>query len=146
MRYTINELKQRLRELKKLECRIRFKDQTTPRSQKLVWDTFFATQLEPHLPVKYPLERLLQMSRAEFKMVVEEYFYQLYFQKFQDTGLTATEIYDPQLLALLGLPPYAGMNAIKHRFRELAKQYHPDCGGDSEKFIELMEIYVRLKE
>ena len=56
------------------------------------------------------------------------------------------DVYDPQLLALLGLPPYAGIAEIKQRFRALAKQYHPDYGGDAERFIELVGVYERLKD
>jgi len=33
---------------------------------------------------------------------------------------------------------------VKKRFRELAKIYHPDVGGDAVKFIELMTLYRRL--
>jgi DnaJ-class molecular chaperone len=47
-------------------------------------------------------------------------------------------------LAQLGLPYDADKNTIKKRFRELAKKYHPDTGGDSMKFIQLMESYRKL--
>ncbi|HLB45697.1 MAG TPA: J domain-containing protein [Anaerolineales bacterium] len=53
-------------------------------------------------------------------------------------------VYDPQLLSLLGSSPQADIAEIKKRFRDLAKRYHPDLGGDGEKFIELMETYERL--
>jgi DnaJ-class molecular chaperone len=36
------------------------------------------------------------------------------------------------------------MAEIKKRFRELAKQYHPDLGGESERFIDLMDVYEEL--
>ena len=145
MPYADDQLKRKLRQLKKLELRIRFKDQPITGAQKLVWDVFFSTKVDDS-SVKYPLPSLLKLNREEFKAVVEEYFYRLYFQNFQENGLEAADAYDPQLLSLLGLPAYAGMTEIKARFRELAKRYHPDHGGDSEKFIELMEIYERLKE
>ncbi|HEY8420442.1 MAG TPA: J domain-containing protein [Thermoclostridium sp.] len=48
------------------------------------------------------------------------------------------------MLKQFGLPYDADMDAIKKRFRELAKKYHPDTGGDSTKFIELMEAYKKL--
>lgn len=44
----------------------------------------------------------------------------------------------------MGLPFDADVTAIKKKFRELAKKYHPDTGGDSTKFIELMENYKKL--
>lgn len=144
MPYSTDQLKRKLRELKKLEHKIRFKDQPPPVTQKLVWDVFFSTKVDD-TAVKYPFPSLLKLSREAFKAITEEYFYRLYFQNFQEKGLEAADVYDPQLLSLLGLPAYAGMAEIKGRFRELAKRYHPDHGGDSRKFIELMEIYERLK-
>jgi hypothetical protein len=145
MPHSTDQLKRKLRQLKKLELRIRFKDQPITGTQKLVWDVLFSTKVDDS-SVKYPLPSLLKLRREEFKAIVEEYFYRLYFQNFQEKGLGVADVYDPQLLSLLGLPAYAGMVEIKARFRELAKRYHPDHGGDSEKFIELMEIYERLKE
>lgn len=44
----------------------------------------------------------------------------------------------------MGLPPDATTGTIKSKFRELAKKYHPDLGGDSGKFIELMNTYRKL--
>ena len=52
--------------------------------------------------------------------------------------------YPPQTLALLDLPYDSGYADIKKRFRELAKKYHPDTGGDADKFIELMRAYEAL--
>ena len=46
----------------------------------------------------------------------------------------------------MGLAPDASATDIKRRFRELAKKYHPDSGGDQSKFIELMENYHKLIE
>jgi curved DNA-binding protein CbpA len=54
-------------------------------------------------------------------------------------------VYDAELLAQLGLPPHAGMAEIIQRFRTLAKQYHPDHGGESAQFIDLMATYERLR-
>jgi hypothetical protein len=142
MRPSIDSLKRKLRQLKKLEIAIRFKDAPAPQPARLVWNTFFSTK--PDETVRYPLPTLLQMDRPQLKSVIEEYFYHVYFRHDQERGLTRADVYDPQRLALLGLPPYAGPDDIKKRFRELAKRYHPDMGGEGEKFIELMEIYERL--
>jgi curved DNA-binding protein CbpA len=53
-------------------------------------------------------------------------------------------MYDGSLLSRLGLPPDASIDLIKNRFRELVKKHHPDTGGDSSAFIELLEIYKKL--
>jgi len=45
---------------------------------------------------------------------------------------------------ILGVPPNATDAEIKKAYRELAKKYHPDTGGDAARFIELMETYKQL--
>jgi hypothetical protein len=139
-----DSLKRKLRQLKKLEIGLRFRYRPVPEKPDRVWDSFFSTRGQARPAVRYPLPRLSQMSREEQKQVFEEYFYWVYFRYYQENGLTADNLHDPQLLALLGLPPYAGLADIKKRFRELAKRHHPDHGGDSDKFIELMQVYEKL--
>jgi hypothetical protein len=145
MDHSTDQLKRKLRQLKKLEISIRFKDRPMVEGRKLLWDVFFSTRVENDVSVKYPLSRLLEMGREELKGVFEEYFYRIYFQNYKENGLAMADVHNPQLLSLLGLPPHAGLQDIKKRFRELAKRYHPDHGGDSAKFIELVEIYEQLK-
>lgn len=48
-------------------------------------------------------------------------------------------------LALLGLPPGATPGEIRHRYRTLAFEYHPDTGGDEERFRNLRDAAERLK-
>ncbi|HZS05189.1 MAG TPA: J domain-containing protein [Blastocatellia bacterium] len=144
MNYSADQLKHKLRELKKLEIRVRFKGQPAGQNRRLVWDAFFSTKAEDQASVKYPLARLLGLDHHGMKEVFEEYFYRIYFQSWQESGLTTADVHNPELLSLLGLPPYAEAREIKSRFRELAKKYHPDLGGDSDRFIELMSIYERL--
>jgi DnaJ domain len=144
MPHSVAQLKRKLRQLKQLEMTIRFGGQAAPEHPTLVWNVFFSTKATDPTAVKYPLPRLLQMEHHELKAVFDEYFFRVYSQNYQDHGLMQADVYDPQLLALLGLPPYAGIAEIKQRFRELAKRYHPDHGGDSEQFIGLVNLYERL--
>jgi hypothetical protein len=137
-------MKNKLRQLKKLEIKIRFRGQGLPPNHTLVWNEFFSTRVEDDPSVRYPLSRLYQMDRLQRKEVFGEYFYWVYFQHFQENGLTPTNVYDPALLSLLGLPPHAGLQEIKSKFRALAKKYHPDHGGDAARFIEMMDIYEQL--
>jgi hypothetical protein len=146
MERSIAQLKHKLRQMKRLEIKIRFRGSPVPPGRTLVWDEFFSTKAERDLGVRYPLDLLLKMGREERKEVFGEFFYWVYFQNFREHGLTPADVYDPALLSLLDLPPYAGIQDIKQRFRELAKRYHPDLGGDSGQFIELVEIYERLTE
>ena len=144
MPLSLAQLKRKLRQLKQLELTIRFGRQPLPKQPTLVWSVFFSTKAADPAAVKYPLSRLLQMDHQELKAVFDEYFFRVYTQTYQDQGFTHADVYDPQLLALLALPPYVGLAEIKQRFRALAKRYHPDQGGDSEQFIELVELYERL--
>lgn len=47
---------------------------------------------------------------------------------------------------ILGVPENASEEEIKKRFRELAKKYHPDMGGDAEKFKKILEAYRVLSD
>jgi DnaJ-domain-containing protein 1 len=47
-------------------------------------------------------------------------------------------------LAVLGLPSNATQQQIKRRYRTLAKQYHPDRGGDQQKMQRIIAAYEFL--
>lgn len=49
-----------------------------------------------------------------------------------------------QALAVLGLPPDATNQQIKRRYRELAKKYHPDRGGDQREMQRIIAAYQLL--
>lgn len=49
-----------------------------------------------------------------------------------------------QALAVLGLPANATIPQIKKRYRKLAKQYHPDLGGDPRQMQRLVAAYEFL--
>ena len=144
MQRSLAQLKRTLRQLKKTERKLRFGDQPSMKGRKLVWDLFFSTKDGDQARVRYTLGELLQMDRTELKEVITEYFCYVYFQKYKECGIRIANLYDPELLSLLGLPPSSGIQEIKKRFRELAKKHHPDHGGDRAQFIELMDIYEKL--
>lgn len=146
MERSIAQLRHKLRQMTRLEIKIRFKGSPVPLGRTLVWDEFFSTKAERDPGVNYPLDLLLEMEREERKEIFGEYFYRVYFEKFREHGLAPADIYDPALLSQLGLPPHAGFQDVKKRFRKLAKKYHPDLGGDSARFIALVETYERLTE
>lgn len=143
---TIPQLKRKLRQLKQTECRIRFRTRPREAHQALVWDTFFSTRSVDDDRAAYPLNRLANMDHEEIKQVYEAFFYRVYFQYFKEHGLSMADAYDPGLLALLGLPPYATLEDIKRRYRELAQVHHPDHGGDHDAFIEVVTAYERLTD
>jgi hypothetical protein len=49
----------------------------------------------------------------------------------------------PPELTVLGLKRGASREEIKAAYRRLARQHHPDCGGDPEKFKEVQAAYER---
>ena len=140
------EIKRKLREIKRLEINLRFHGDANEAEGSLVWDEFFSLKSGQNSSSKYNLKTLEKMNRDEFKEVLDEYFYFVYFRNYQERGLSFVNLYDPNLLGLLGLPLSATESEIKSKFRELAKKYHPDMGGDAEKFMELMDIYNQLTD
>jgi DnaJ-domain-containing protein 1 len=49
-----------------------------------------------------------------------------------------------QALTVLGLPPNATRQQIKRRYRILAKQHHPDRGGDPRQMQRIIAAYEVL--
>ena len=45
---------------------------------------------------------------------------------------------------VLGVKKDASADEIKKAFRKLAVKYHPDAGGDEQKFKEISEAYETL--
>lgn len=152
--YTRDEIKQKIRKLKKLEVRIRFgasgfsQQGLSERALRagLVWDEFFDLGGSSQGRAKYALSAMTAMGKEELKEAISEFFFHVYYRFYKENGIVCAELFSPGLLAQFGLPYDADRNAIKKRFRELAKKYHPDTGGDSAKFIELMESYQKLVE
>lgn len=142
----LEDVKKKLRQLKKIETETRFKGIQLTGKEELVWNKFFSTRSEFDTSVKYPMNYLMIVDKQEIKRIFSEFFYMVYFQYYKENGITLKNIYSPELLGMLGLPPDSTLNDIKRKFRELAKQYHPDCGGDSEKFIEMLDVYHKLIE
>ena len=141
-----SELKKKLRQLKKLEARLRFGSDTLPAGKDAVWDAFFDLQERGRGKARYPLELLLAMDREQYRAVLDEYFFSVYYRIYQDNGILHEGLFDPARLARFGLPPDADAEQVKSKFRKLALRLHPDMGGDAEEFIELMENYRKLVE
>jgi hypothetical protein len=152
----IDEIKRKLRRLKRLEIKIRFgynecyehrgSQQDKPYSAKLVWDEFFELHDTTLKRASYYIKELALMNKESFKNVINEYFFNVYYRYYKENGMINIPVFDPEILSQMGLSPDAGGDDIKKKFRELAKKYHPDTGGDSIKFIELMNNYKKLVE
>lgn len=142
----VAQLKRKLKDLRQAEIAIRFGREPLRPTVKLVWNEFFSLKTDTPAAARYTLDDLANMSREELRAVFDDYFAFVYYQYYRERGMALDTAFDPRLLAQIGLPPQASADDIKRRFRELAKKYHPDAGGDSAHFIELMDVYSRLKE
>lgn len=146
MKYDTSEIKRRLRGLKQFEIKVRF-DGIAQTSNMLVWNQFFDINEPFGGKAKYSLYYLTLIRREDFRKIIEEYLASVYYELYKTSGKAYLEgQYDPQILARLDLPPTTTEPEIKQRFRELAKQYHPDKGGEAEQFIALMTDYKQLME
>ncbi len=140
----VEQLKRKLRELKKAEKRIRFSYKAPSTTKKYVWDDYFSTKTFNELTVKYPLWKIIKFTEQELEEVFEEYFYSVYFQQCKENGLSLDDIYNVEILSVFGLNLGATIDDVKKKFRELAKKYHPDRGGDNDKMIEIINAYHKL--
>ena len=61
-------------------------------------------------------------------------------------GLGAASPALPADYRALGISPGASQEEIQAAFRRLAKQHHPDAGGDAERFQAVADAYSRLRE
>ena len=121
------EIKSRIRQLKKLEARIRFGNldpSRKPAGAELEWDAFFNLSKEGAGKARYSLERLAALSREDYRKVLDEFFYAVYYRFYQENGIVPPGLYDADILAQLGLAP--------------------DAGGSAARFIELMGNYRML--
>ena len=140
----VDGLKRKIRKLKRLEKTIRFGG-GDPAEKPLVWDGFFDLRGTPDGNAKYNLRTLASMSREEYASAVNEFFARVYYEFYRENGITSgARAYDPEALSRLGLTFDAGEADVKKKFRELAKEHHPDAGGDAAKFVELMRNYRKL--
>ena len=152
----VAEMKRKVRQLRNLEMRLRYgapkehpkesQDMKYRRKLPLLWDEFFDLNDRGRKKTRYSIDQLLLMDKAQYRAMVNEFFFHVYYRIYQERGLTEFNLYDPELLNQLGLPYDADGNAVKKRFRELAKEYHPDAGGNSEEFIRLMELYRDIRQ
>lgn len=141
------ELKRKLRALKKFEEQLRgpvFLMNNTHRP--LVWNVFFSTKDESDESVKYNLKTLKKMNHEALKEVMESYFYHVYYAHYKDLLLPMGGCLDPELATFFNLNYDSELDEIKKAFRELAKKYHPDMGGDHTQFLEILNQYKKLTE
>lgn len=133
-----DKIKRIIRNLKKAEIRIRF-GSIDPANKhiyvNLVWSKFFELKRPYKGHTKYNLDQLAQMDKQELDKVIEEFYYNLFYQFINRYYSNDNAVFDPELLSKLGLPSNAGINDIKKRFRQLAKEMHPDTGEGMRRLL-----------
>lgn len=150
------ELKQKLRKLKRQELMLRYgfpfdycNDPANTKSLEklpLVWNDLFNLKESNRNTARYSLNQLERMDEEQLKLIFDEFWFQLYYRMYQEKGLTMIDVQQPELLNYLGLSFDADKEMVKKRFRELYKIYHPDEGGNQDKFIELMDMKDRYNK
>jgi hypothetical protein len=60
------------------------------------------------------------------------------------TDLQKAKAVQPQARQALGVGPDATADEIKQAYRQLARQHHPDAGGDPEQFHRIQQAYEAL--
>ncbi len=148
---TEDEVKRRIRRLKQAERKIRSFSAaaggTGGSARDMVWDRFFDLSGAGKGKAAHSLQDLAAMDRVRYRETVDEFFACVYYEWYKENGIGSLQgVYDPALLAEFGLGAAADEGDIKRRFRELAKRFHPDTGGDAPQFAGMMEIYRRLKK
>ncbi|HPU63843.1 MAG TPA: J domain-containing protein [Mobilitalea sp.] len=143
----IDELKRKLRALKKFELNIRFKNYFAERREDtdLIWNKFFGLKKSTSNKVKYSLEKISSMSKEEIRKIINEYLYHLFLHYCREKGIADSSFIDIDLLSSLGLPLDSEYDDVVKKFKELIKIYHPDNGGDVRKFLEIMDAYNKLR-
>ncbi len=109
-----------------------------------VWDEFFSDDPGSSKKVRYPFGILNILDRESRKKIFQEYLYTVYLRKAGMNRLSAGSLQDPKALAVFGLPAGASLSDIKRVFREMAKRFHPDSGGDPEEMIRILDAYDTL--
>ncbi len=145
----IREVKHKLRRLKRQEEILwEYAGHRSVEDVSLIWELFFSLRESKagnsKEKAKYPLAELLNMDESAFRSAMEEYAGFLYAAILPEKREEKDFCFNSEALLLLRLPANAESSEIKKRFRELAKQTHPDLGGDPDRFIELMELYKKL--
>ena len=81
----LDEVKRKLRKLKKLEIKIRTgyayddgESEGKPLKLNLVWDEFFNISGSSSSKGKYCLEAIASMGKDEFKNIISEFFFSVY--------------------------------------------------------------------
>lgn len=121
-----SELVRKLRSLRRLERR-------RSAGEAPIWERYFS--LRQGERVRYPFGILRVLDRESRRRAFSEYLLEVW------VASGAEPEADRELLEMLGLPPGAEPEEVRAAFRKLAREIHPDLGGDAELTRQLIERY-----
>ena len=112
-------------------------------------------EVEPHAR-KHWVEKTYRIDRAKFEakgyaFVKHESFYAIPYEKteeyqndiaFYHRRRNGVQSSTPSFIQALGLSLPCTIEDVKQAWRKLAKEYHPDTGGNAARFIELQASYT----
>ena len=100
-----------------------------------MWERYFS--LTEGARVRYPFRMLQVFDRASRERAFNDYLLGLWAHSTEVEAVA----HDAELLAMLGLPPEADAAAVRSAFRTMARELHPDLGGDDDLMRELIAKY-----
>jgi hypothetical protein len=133
---TRDELTRKLRDLRRLERRVRGLSSDEPAD---VWRRYFS--LAEGARVRYPFMMMLAFDRTTRERVIREYLFAVWTRTVDPARESDAASADAELLAALGIEGAADPATVRSAFRRLALELHPDAGGDDELMRTLIEQY-----
>ena len=122
------KLRHKLRDLRRAERRVRGSEATP------TFDRYFA--LDEGKRVRYPFGVLTILDAESRKRVFREYLAEVFW-----SSVAGSRRESAALLAALGLPRDATDDMVSHAFRVMAREIHPDVGGEDELMREPLDLY-----
>lgn len=100
-----DDIKRRIRKLKKLELKIRFSNENfvVKPHIRIIWHEFFNLNLSQFGKGKYSIDWLASLNKEEYKKVIHEFFFKVYEQYYTENALKQVFVKDTDKLAQLGL-------------------------------------------
>ena len=103
-----------------------------------MFDSFFS--LDPDVRARYPFTMLLVFDDSSRAAAFRSFIDELWISRLAGGTDGAAPDRRTWLLRALDLPTDATAEQISRRFRERARELHPDLGGDHDLMVELLAL------
>lgn len=110
-----------------------------PKGERVSWLNETARLISIVKPkIDIEIEKVIKEAERKYEEWKSNFNHRHYTFVF-DSKISTVSAYN-----ILGLPVGAGKLEIKSAFRQLAKKYHPDAGGQQKDFVKIREAYEVL--